>query len=514
MGKGLDLDFFSFGVTFERAVSDTQFGRFHYMLLALCGLIYLDTAIEVTILSFVIPAAKCDFHMSSQDAGWLNAAPMLGMVFGSYFWGCLADLRGRKTVLIASLLVDGLSGLASSVSQYYPVFLAFRFLSGFGITGSMGICFPYLGEFQPTKYREKILSWMELFWTAGIILLPLIAWLIIPLSINVDTEYFTFHSWNMFVAVCSVPSLLLAAWLSRFPESPKFLLECGEYDKALDVLKHMYAVNTGESPGTYPVRSLREKERGISVTSIASSRSIKSLRHPKDLKILLIDVWEMTKLLCRKPHLKPTILTCTIQFGLTSGYYTLMMWFPELFHRFQKFESLHPGQTASVCDVSSVFLKDGTCDSTIDSTVYRNTLIIGLACIPTSLWLPLCVRRLGTKFFLVFCLLVSGAVATGLYFVENSWQNLILSCVFEALTSLAISTIYCVMVDLFPTNLRVMAAALSMTFGRSGALFGNLIFGFLIDLNCVIPVALFSGFLYVSGMLCLFLPSTGHNDLE
>lgn len=36
----------------------------------------------------------------------------------------------------------------------------------------MGICFPYLGEFQPTKYREKILCWMELFWTVGIIALP------------------------------------------------------------------------------------------------------------------------------------------------------------------------------------------------------------------------------------------------------------------------------------------------------------------------------------------------------
>lgn len=36
----------------------------------------------------------------------------------------------------------------------------------------MGIVFPYLGEFQPTKYREKILCWMELFWTFGIIILP------------------------------------------------------------------------------------------------------------------------------------------------------------------------------------------------------------------------------------------------------------------------------------------------------------------------------------------------------
>lgn len=42
----------------------------------------------------------------------------------------------------------------------------------YSVAGAMGICFPYLGEFQPTKYREKILCWMEMFWTMGIIALP------------------------------------------------------------------------------------------------------------------------------------------------------------------------------------------------------------------------------------------------------------------------------------------------------------------------------------------------------
>ncbi|CAB0036069.1 unnamed protein product [Trichogramma brassicae] len=40
------------------------------------------------------------------------------------------------------------------------------------VTGAMGIVFPYLGEFQPTKHREKILCWMEMFWTIGVIALP------------------------------------------------------------------------------------------------------------------------------------------------------------------------------------------------------------------------------------------------------------------------------------------------------------------------------------------------------
>lgn len=48
-------------------------------------------------------------------------------------------------------------------------------------------------------------------------------------------------------------------------------------------------------------------------------------------------------------------------------------------------------------------------------------------------------------------------------------------------------------IDLFPT----MAAALSLTFGRGGALFGNLVFiSYLIDINCVLPIALFAAMLF------------------
>jgi VNT family MFS transporter (synaptic vesicle glycoprotein 2) len=118
----------------------------------------------------------------------------------------------------------------------------------------MGICFPYLGEFQPTKYREKILSWMELFWTIGIICLPLIAWRVIPLDFRLEYgKYFRFGSWNLFVAICAIPSLLIGFWLFFFPESPKFLLELGESDEALEILKDMYHQNTGFDRDNFPV---------------------------------------------------------------------------------------------------------------------------------------------------------------------------------------------------------------------------------------------------------------------
>lgn len=40
------------------------------------------------------------------------------------------------------------------------------------------------------------------------------------------------------------------------------------------------------------------------------------------------------------------------------------------------------------------------CGDPLNDSVYFHTLIIGLACIPTSFWLPLCVHKLGAKFFL------------------------------------------------------------------------------------------------------------------
>lgn len=512
----MGLDFIeSQGEDFERALDSAGFGRFHFALLTLCGLIYLNTAVGITIISFVLPSATCDFQMTSGDKGWLTAAPMLGMVIGSYFWGCLADTKGRKVVLIMALLMDGICGLLSSISQTYFLFMFLRFLNGFAITGAMGICFPYLGEFQPNKYRETILCWMELFWTLGVIVLPGIAWIIIPMEFSWESDGFKFASWNLFVATCAIPSLLIGFWLFFFPESPKFLLECGEADEALEILKNMYASNTGESADTFPVRSLREKVRTLSVVSQNSTRSVRSLRirKPKELKLLLQEIWEQTKALCRTPHVRYTVITCLIQFGLTTSYYTLMIWFPELFYRFEEFETRHPGESATVCQVSEMDMSNGTddpfCGEPIGDSVFLHTLIIGLACIPTSFWLPLCVHKLGAKFFLVFSLLVAGGVTVGIYFVSDTTSMLVLSCIFEALTSLGISTVYCVMVDLFPTNLRVMAAALSLTTGRGGALIGNLIFGYLVGWNCAVPIGLFAVMLFASGLLCLMLPSTG-----
>lgn len=54
------------------------------------------------------------------------------LIMTCFFLTQKADTKGRKVVLIATLLLDGFCGLLSSVAQYYSLFMFFRFFNGFG----------------------------------------------------------------------------------------------------------------------------------------------------------------------------------------------------------------------------------------------------------------------------------------------------------------------------------------------------------------------------------------------
>lgn len=502
------------GYDFENAIAQVGYGKYQGILLLVCGTIYAACAIGTTTLSFVLPSAECDFQLTSADKGRLNATPLVGMVVGSYIWGNIADARGRKWGLIAALLMDSLAALSSSVSQSFPLFLFFRFFNGFGIIGATSIVFPYFSEFLAAKNRDVMLCRLEVFWTFGIIGLPAIAWAVIPHNWRLGSlETFSFTSWRLFVALCGMPSLIMAGVLLLFPESPKYLMTHGKMDRALIVMAGMFAINTGLEKADYPVKALVNPGQ-------VNRTSTKHEPRLRKLAIRLGAMWRQKKQLFSPPYLRYIGITCFLDFGLMFSYYTLMLWFPELFERFGEYHEVHPDEPAGVCDVTSIVVAGGqngtsiiACDDKpINSNVFLYTLIIGISCIPTSISLGLLINKLGKKFLLIFSFMAAGSAALGINLVKNLTQTLILSCIFEALTSTTEVIIFCVIVELFPTKLRALAMSLTVTSGRLGAIVGNVIFGALIDLNCVIPIYTFAVLLLSAAILCIFIPSKSSQE--
>ncbi|KAK9299470.1 hypothetical protein QLX08_007493 [Tetragonisca angustula] len=499
----------------QDAVDQTGFGKFNLKVMAVCSLIFMNVAFSITSIGFVLPSAACDFKMTTVDKGRLSAAPMLGMLAGSYMWGCYAAIKGRRLSLLVALFLHGISELLASVVPLYWVFLFLKFLSGAAMNGQSAVVFLYLGEFQPTKYRDKMLSWMEMAWVVGMIILAGVGWIVIPLEVSIEKDDFFFHSWNLFVFICSLPALLTGAWLLFFPETPKYLAESGNNVQMLDVLMRMYSENSGEPPKEYitKLRNCENNNLNDLVHRIMHTKEQEDVSE-KSFQLMITDIYTKTVMILKPPFLCRTIVVCLIACFVTSSYYTLTLWLPELFNRYAEFQEAYPNQTASVCTLKSArnvtqtdMLEDPFgCNSRVQTSVFVHTFILGASCIPTGLILPLLVNYVGYKFFLVITAFVPAVVTACLFLVQTSTQNLILSCAYESVTSVCLSVVYCLLVDLYPTNLRAMASGLSAFISRIGAISGTLMIGYLIDDYCTLVIVIVAAQLFLSGLLALFTP--------
>lgn len=87
--------------------------------------------IETMCMMMIVPASQCDLDLDLSTKGILNAISFLGVVSGSHMWGFIADTRGRRNVLITSMLCSFITSIASSIIPWAWLFILIRYINGF-----------------------------------------------------------------------------------------------------------------------------------------------------------------------------------------------------------------------------------------------------------------------------------------------------------------------------------------------------------------------------------------------
>lgn len=121
------------------------------------------------------------------------------------------------------------------------------FLSS-SVSGTQAATYSYIGEFHSNETRTKALSFVAMFMPACFIYLPLLAWLIIPMQWEWYIYIFggiKILPWRIYLMLSSLLNGINLICLYRLPESPKFLLSMNRKEDALNVLRAMYSINTG-----------------------------------------------------------------------------------------------------------------------------------------------------------------------------------------------------------------------------------------------------------------------------
>ncbi|XP_056596561.1 synaptic vesicle glycoprotein 2C [Triplophysa dalaica] len=486
-------------LSYEEAVEATGFGLFHWLLLVICGWANASDAVEILCVSFLLPTARCDLHLSSADMGILTASIFLGMMVGGYVWGYLADRRGRRSVLVVSLAVNGVFGAVASLAPSFWLFLLLRFFSGLGVGGSIPVIFSYFSEFQPCLRRGAMISALATFWMAGNILVAGVAWLVIPrTSLNVRLSWMDFQSWRLFVVLCSIPSLSSALIFRLFmPESPKFLMEAGRETEALSVFQTMFRLNNNFTIKTFPASGLviRPKEDGE-----------KERLGPRSFTGRLKQAFDPIKQLFVRPLASRSVALLIIFYCISFGYYGLWMWFPELFKRME--------DGGSACaNTSRIQSSANESCYPVKTAVYMEGFITAASNLPGNILTILLMDRLGGKILLSVSLMVSSVSVFVIYVVKTKSQSLIVSCVFSGVSVISWNALDVLGTELYPTQLRSSALGFFTGVGRVAAIMGNVVFGQLVDSSCAVPLLMVSALLLAGGVAALRLPQTKQTEL-
>ncbi|CAH1169996.1 unnamed protein product [Phaedon cochleariae] len=149
---------------------------------------------------------------------WFTSLFGLGAVFGPIFFGKLADIIGRKKLLML-LAIPNIAGFSIlAVASDIRVYCLVRFVLG-AVTGVVYAILPiYLTEISELGNRGMLGSFMSVFSNLGILLVFVIG---------------PYLSVKQLSICCAVPTLLFAIFFGIFiPESPVYLVTKGDRAEA------------------------------------------------------------------------------------------------------------------------------------------------------------------------------------------------------------------------------------------------------------------------------------------
>jgi sugar porter (SP) family MFS transporter len=168
---------------------------------------------------------KKDFVLSTFDLELIVSGVLAGAAVGSLVGGRLADLHGRRRLLLGTAVIFAIGALACAVAQSAGMLVVGRLIVGLGIGLASGTVPVYISEVSSAADRGWQVSLFQLAITVGIVLAYL-----------VDYAFAPYEAWRWMFGVAVFPAVVFAVGMAFLPESPRWLVRTGQRQAARAVL--------------------------------------------------------------------------------------------------------------------------------------------------------------------------------------------------------------------------------------------------------------------------------------
>jgi len=205
--------------------SESQGSKFVYLAAAIAALGGLLFGYDTGVISGAELFFKNDFTLSTFALEVIVSGVLAGAATGALAGGRLADLFGRRKLLIVTAIIFAAGAVICALAMSAVTLIVGRIIVGLGIGLSSGTVPVYISEVSPAEARGWQVSLFQLAITVGILL-----------AYVVDYAFAKSEGWRWMFGLAVIPAAIFALGMLYLPESPRWLARSGNRESARTVL--------------------------------------------------------------------------------------------------------------------------------------------------------------------------------------------------------------------------------------------------------------------------------------
>ena len=191
---------------------------------------------------------KSAFALSDAGLGFTVGSLLIGCAAGAFLAGRLADIWGRRNVMMLAALLFLIGALIQGFADSQIVFVAARIMGGMAVGAASVLSPAYISEVAPANIRGRMTTIQQIMIITGLTAAFLVNYFLAQ-SAGKSTEIFWggYEAWRWMYWMQAIPAAVFLLALLFIPESPRFLISKGRNEEAKAVLTRLFGAGSADS---------------------------------------------------------------------------------------------------------------------------------------------------------------------------------------------------------------------------------------------------------------------------
>lgn len=214
----------------EDFIDKESFGRRHYLIILLSGLVLFVDGFDTQCISYAVPHMAAEWQLKRSELGPLFSAALIGLMVGFLLVSPLSPRIGHKRLMIVSWIIFSIFTLATAFATNVPEVIVFRFLAGIGLGGAIPSAIALTSEYSPKRLRATSVMLIYCCYSLGFVASGFVSGALLS----------RFHWGSVFIVGGITPLLLTVLLMKLLPESIYYYLKKGKTDVVESLLMRYY----------------------------------------------------------------------------------------------------------------------------------------------------------------------------------------------------------------------------------------------------------------------------------